>query len=86
MAGACPIRDDGFAALQLSLRPSASRRSCVAFLPPTDTRARVYTRDGTLIIDSNELLGAAEPCVDRARTSRAVSRVKTLWTRSCATG
>ncbi|MET0568216.1 MAG: stimulus-sensing domain-containing protein [Hyphomicrobiaceae bacterium] len=72
------FREDGFAAMELSLRPDrvapVLRR---LILPAHNTRARIYTREGTLIIDSNEAIGARE---DDSRPEGKV-RVKTFWTR-----
>jgi len=72
-------RDDGFAAMELSLRPDrvapVLRR---LILPSYNTRARIYTREGTLIVDSNETVGrfrAEEPGPDDK------VRVKNFWTR-----
>ena len=75
-------RDDGFAAMELSLRPDrvapVLRR---LILPAYNTRARIYTREGTLIIDSNEVVGkvAREEPGPQDRV-----RVKTFWTRMSA--
>jgi two-component system sensor histidine kinase ChvG len=78
-----PFRDDAFAALQLSIPPERVT-PILRRLVPTDTRARVYGRDGTLIIDTAQLLS-------RGQLSRADSdssggqqgriRVKNAWTR-----
>jgi two-component system sensor histidine kinase ChvG len=72
------FREDGFAAMELSLRPDrvapVLRR---LILPAHNTRARIYTREGTLIIDSNEAIGAR---TDEGRPEGKV-RVKTFWTR-----
>ena len=82
-----PFRDDGFAALSSRSRPSASRRSCARLCQPTDTRARVYAQDGTLIIDTAQLARAAgrslvdEPSAGDAATA---SSVKNIWTRLAA--
>ncbi|MFM9847844.1 MAG: stimulus-sensing domain-containing protein [Hyphomicrobiaceae bacterium] len=70
-------RDDGFAAMELSLRPDrvapVVRR---LILPSYNTRARIYTREGTLIIDSNDVVGKAA-----AEETQGRVRVKTVWTR-----
>jgi two-component system, OmpR family, sensor histidine kinase ChvG len=75
------FREDGFAAMELSLRPDrvapVLRR---LILPAHNTRARIYTREGTLIIDSNEAIGARP---DDVRPEEKV-RVKTFWTRLSA--
>lgn len=75
------FREDGFAAMELSLRPDrvapVLRR---LILPAHNTRARIYTREGTLIIDSNEAIGARP---ENVRPEEKV-RVKTFWTRLSA--
>src|SRR5262249_41426562 len=45
-----PFRDDGLAALQLSIAPERVPPILKRLVPATDTRARVYAHDGTLII------------------------------------
>jgi two-component system sensor histidine kinase ChvG len=70
-------RDDGFVAMELSLRPDrvapVVRR---LILPSYNTRARIYTREGTLIVDSNDVVGKAAAEEPQGRV-----RVKTVWTR-----
>src|SRR5215813_12170860 len=60
-----PFRDDGFAALQLSIAPERVTPILKRLVPATDPRARVYAHDGTLIIDTTQLLrgqaGHTEP-------------------------
>jgi two-component system sensor histidine kinase ChvG len=72
-------RDDGFVAMELSLRPDrvapVVRR---LILPSYNTRARVYTREGTLIVDSNDVVGRA---VVTEPEPQGRVRVKTVWTR-----
>lgn len=51
-----PFRDDGFAALELSIRPERVAPILRRLIQPTNTRARIYARDGTLIVDSDKLL------------------------------
>ena len=74
-------REDGFAAMELSLRPDrvapVLRR---LILPAHNTRARIYTREGTLIVDTNEAIGARP---EDPRPQEKV-RVKTFWTRLAA--
>ena len=48
-----PFRDDGFAALQLSIAPERVTPILRRLVPQADTRARVYAQDGTLIIDTD---------------------------------
>jgi two-component system sensor histidine kinase ChvG len=77
-------RDDGFAAMELSLRPDRAgpvlRR---LILPAHNTRARIYTREGVLIVDSADTIGKGS----RARSEPSAQdrvRVKTFWTRLVA--
>jgi len=45
-------REDGFAALELSISPEEVTPILRKLIQPTNTRARVYARDGTLIVDT----------------------------------
>lgn len=74
-----PFRDDGFAALQLSIRPERVTPILRRLVQPTSNRARIYSRDGTLIADSAQLLSRgliAKPPEPRSRPD-----TKTFWTR-----
>ncbi|KUO53804.1 MAG: hypothetical protein APF80_07810 [Alphaproteobacteria bacterium BRH_c36] len=51
-----PFRDDGFAALQLSIRPEKVAPIFRRLIEPTNTRARIYDRKGNLVVDSSDLL------------------------------
>ena len=51
-----PFRDDGFAALQLSIRPEKVAPIFRRLIAPTNTRARIYDRRGNLVVDSSDLL------------------------------
>lgn len=44
--------DDGLAALELSIHPEEVTPILRKLIQPTDTRARIYARDGTLIVDT----------------------------------
>src|SRR5262249_10307397 len=55
-----PFRDDGFAALQLSLAPERVTPILRRLVPQADTRARVYAQDGTLITDTAQILGRGQ--------------------------
>ncbi|HKZ97157.1 MAG TPA: stimulus-sensing domain-containing protein [Hyphomicrobiaceae bacterium] len=81
-ASRVPSRDDGFAALELSIRPERVTPILRRLLQPTKTRARVYSRDGTLIVDSATLLTRGqifrhEPSV----TDDKKPKLKNFWTR-----
>jgi two-component system sensor histidine kinase ChvG len=77
-----PFRDDGFAALQLSLAPERVTPILRRLVPQADTRARVYAQDGTLITDTAQILG-------RGQLSRPASadqegrgaKIKNPWVR-----
>jgi two-component system sensor histidine kinase ChvG len=86
-----PFRDDGFAAMELSLRHERVIPVLRRLIHPThNTRARIYDRNGKLIVDSSELqdmqfplpldgdLRANEP--EEAKPAERV-RVKNFWTR-----
>jgi two-component system sensor histidine kinase ChvG len=79
-----PLRDDAFAALQLPIAPERVTPILRRLVPPTDTRARVYAHDGTLIIDTNQLLTRGQ--LARAASPQASGqqervRVKSIWTK-----
>ncbi len=61
-------RDDGFAALELSIHPEDVTPILRKLIQPTNTRARIYARDGTLIVDTARSLAA---WTARCATSRA---------------
>jgi two-component system, OmpR family, sensor histidine kinase ChvG len=78
-----PFRDDGFAALQLSIAPERVTPILKRLIPATDTRARVYAQDGTLIVDSAQMLalrpvprGDLAPAENQGRV-----KVKSTWTK-----
>ncbi len=86
-----PFRDDGFAAMELSLRHERVIPVLRRLIHPThNTRARIYDRNGKLIVDSSELqdlqfplpldgdLRANEP--EEAKPVERV-KVKNFWTR-----
>jgi two-component system, OmpR family, sensor histidine kinase ChvG len=81
-----PFRDDGFAALQLSIAPERVTPILRRLVPATDTRARVYAHDGTLIIDTAHLLSRGQ--VARAEPQPGENqgriKVKNSWTRFLA--
>ena len=77
------LRDDGFAAMKLSIRPE--RVAPLFTRLPDATRARVYGTDGVLIVDSNRLLKKGQ-LTDRDKTGSADrtdgrQRIRTAWTR-----
>lgn len=76
-----PFRDDGFAALELSIRPERVTPLLRKLIQPANTRARIYGLDGTLIVDSARLLSRGQ--LSRADPPPNERRVKTknFWTR-----
>ncbi len=89
-----PFRDDGFAALELSIRPERVAPILRRLIQPTNTRARIYARDGTLIVDSDQLLqrgtilqesaaDAGKAPSEDAKDDSADGRIRTknFWTR-----
>jgi len=50
-----PFRDDGFAALEMSIGPERVSPLLSRMVEGTHNRARVYTRDGSLIVDTAKL-------------------------------
>lgn len=77
-----PYRDDGFAKLELSIKPERVAPILRRLSQPTRTRARIYDRDGTLVVDSATLLtrgqlSRSEPLVPS--TERL--KTKNFWTR-----
>lgn len=74
--GKVPYRDDAFAALELSLRPDKVGPVLRRLIQPAhNTRARIYDRDGELIVDTHRPWGkVAQPEQERVR-------VKTAWTK-----
>jgi two-component system sensor histidine kinase ChvG len=78
------LRDDGFPAIELSIRPERVALILRRLIEPEKRRARVYSRDGTMIMDSATLLTRAsisryDPKVangDRPRTRNFWTRLK----------
>ena len=80
-----PFRDDGFAALQLSIAPERVTPILKRLVPASDTRARVYAHDGTLIIDTAQLLrGQAGRGEFPAGDKQVRIKVKNNWTKFLA--
>ncbi len=80
-----PFRDDGFAALQLSIRPEKVAPIFRRLIAPTNTRARIYDRRGNLVVDSNHLLrkgdiGKLPDATDEPKKKRR-AKTKDFWTR-----
>ena len=77
-----PFRDDGFAALELSLRPERVAPILRRLIEPINTRARIYDRNGNLIVDSAKILKSGQIGV-AARREKVSDKPKTknFWTR-----
>lgn len=73
-----PFRDDGFAALELSLSPDRVAPVLRRFVDINTSRARVYGRDGTLISDTKLIL---QPGQIANEPQEARPRSKNFWTR-----
>lgn len=76
-----PFTDDGFAALSFSIGPEKVAPILSRLVQP-DVRARVYDREGRLIVDSGHFLAkgrVGEPRVGGAASDKP--RTKNLWTR-----
>ena len=56
IAGTNEINDQGLSALEFPIKPELITPIIRILVRPTNTRARVYSPDGTLIIDSDNLL------------------------------
>ena len=75
-------KDQGFSALELSIRPERVAPILRRLIQPTTRRARVYTVDGTLIVDSATLLmrGQLSKHEPNIQTGDKV-KTKNFWTR-----
>ncbi len=76
-----PFRDDGFASLQLSIQPERVAPIFRRLTEPTGTRARIYDRNGDLVVDSSDLLASGD-IIARGKAERtAPTHTKNFWTR-----
>jgi two-component system sensor histidine kinase ChvG len=76
---AIPGVDAGLAELELSIRPERVARILHKLVKPMDNRARIYGRDGTLVMDSAMLAHRGRPPASEEPGSAI--RTKTFWTR-----
>lgn len=74
-----PYRDDGFSSLQLSIRPERATPILRRLIQHTKNRARIYGRDGTLIVDTATLLTKGQ--LTRGPTEPVAGKPKNFWTR-----
>jgi two-component system sensor histidine kinase ChvG len=79
-----PYRDDAFSALELSIRPERVTPVLRRLIQPTKTRARIYGKDGTLIVDSATLLTRGQIARPETSTNGAKPKTKNFWTRLTA--
>ena len=75
-----PFRDDGFAALSFSIGPENITPILRRLLQP-DIRARVYDRDGKLLVDSKAFLGKGKALPAGVSEDDSRPKTKNLWTR-----
>ncbi len=79
--GLVPFRNDGFASLDLSIRPEVVTPVLRRLMQRTkNVRARIYARDGALIIDSAQILQRGQ----MARNEPAFAdrpKARTFWTK-----
>lgn len=75
-----PFRDDGFAALELSIRPEQVSPILRRLTQNTQVRARIYGRDGSLIVDSASFLLPGQISKSDQRTEPE-GKPKDFWTR-----
>lgn len=76
-----PFRDDSFAALELSLSPERVAPVLRRFVDLDTNRARVYSRDGTLVADTALLLQRGQITARPEDTRTGRPRNKNFWTR-----
>jgi two-component system sensor histidine kinase ChvG len=72
--------DDGLAALELSIHPEEVEPILRKLIKPTDTRARIYARDGTLIVDTARSL-ANLARLDETANGTEQPKPQNFWTR-----
>ncbi|MGE0629462.1 MAG: stimulus-sensing domain-containing protein [Hyphomicrobiaceae bacterium] len=75
-----PFRDDGFAALAFSLGPERVTPILSRLLQP-DVRARVYDRDGRLLVDSDDFLARGTVVDTKKQDTTTKVKTKNLWTK-----
>lgn len=79
--GKIPLRNDGFASLDLSIRPEIVTPVLRRLMQRTkNVRARIYARDGTLLVDSAQILQRGQI----ARNEPVAAdrpKARTIWTR-----
>lgn len=80
-----PFRDDGFAALELSISPEKVAPIFRRLTQPTNTRARIYDRTGNLVVDTDDLLKPGQikrlAVQETAESEAERPTTKDFWTR-----
>lgn len=79
-----PYRDDGFAAMELTLSPERVTPILNRIIKPTEARARIYDRGGNLVVDTATLLKKGAGHVARPNPppdDASRPRTRNLWTR-----
>ena len=74
--------DDGLASLELSIHPEDVTPILRKLIQPTNTRARVYARDGTLIVDTQQTLARWKTVRDEPKDGDSdAATTQNVWTR-----
>ena len=78
-----PLRDDEFAAMELSLQPQRVAPILNRLIEPIKTRARIYDKKGHLVVDSSMLLktGDVTDNTGKVKANRERPTTKNFWTR-----
>ncbi len=75
--------DDGLASLELSIHPEEVTPILRKLIQPTNTRARIYARDGTLIVDTAQTLARWTAMRNEPTSTNDAEAPETqnIWTR-----
>lgn len=74
--------DDGLASLELSIHPEEVTPILRKLIQPTNTRARIYARDGTLIVDTAQTLARWSAMRNEPSGGNGeATRTQNIWTR-----
>lgn len=80
--GSRVTRDDAFAALELPIDPQQSALILKKLVGPANLKARIYSQNGTLILDSDTLFSKSGPeKAEPADEEDGAPRLKNFWTR-----
>src|SRR4029078_12054736 len=71
--------DDGLTSLELSIHPEEVTPILRKLIQPTNTRARIYARDGTLIVDTARSLGVVT-ALRNEQSEKQHPRIQNVWT------